>query len=267
MENNKKINELDELVKVMELLRSEKGCPWDRAQTVKELKSYVLEEAYELVEAIDSGDVSNIKEELGDLLFQVIFIARLFEEKGCFNIYEVAAGMKEKLIRRHPHVFASVKADTPAEVLFNWETIKKNEKKEGGVASEKHLLDSIQKNLPALMQAYKIGIKAALLGFDWSNVNEIFEKLNEEISELKEAIKHNDMEEIEAEIGDIIFVISNISRFMKIDPEQALRKTNRKFIARFNYIEDTLNKEGKKFKDVDINYLEALWQASKKFIE
>ncbi len=265
MKRKNKANDLINLVQIMDILRSERGCPWDKAQTLKDLKSYVLEEAYELIEAIDEEKIENIKEELGDLLFQVIFIAKLFQEKRQFDIFEVAKTIKEKLIRRHPHVFSFVKADTPSEVLYNWEIIKKNEKQEEE-KSQKHFLDSIPENLPALMQSNKIGIKAALMGFDWSNVNEIFNKLDEEIKELKQAINEENIDYIEEEIGDMLFVVSNIARFMKIDPEQALRKTNKKFIKRFNYIEDALNKEGKKFSDVDIDYLECLWQDSKKKI-
>lgn len=260
--NDDKKNELIRLVQIMNILRSEDGCPWDKAQTIKELKSYILEEAYELVAAIDSNDLENIKEELGDLLFQVIFIARIFQEKNEFDIFEVAKNMKEKLIRRHPHVFSTTKAETPSEVLFNWETIKKKEKEKKD--TKKHFLDGIPKNLPALMQAHKIGIKAALMGFDWNNISEVFEKLNEEITELKEAIIKQDANKTEEEIGDSIFAICNLARFIKIDPEQALRKTNEKFIQRFNYIEDMLNKEGKNFTDVNLDYLESLWQESKK---
>lgn len=260
-------NELLQLVEIMDILRSENGCPWDKAQTIKELKSYILEEAYELVAAIDSNDLENIKEELGDLLFQVIFITRIFQEKDEFDIFEVAKNMKEKLIRRHPHVFSSAKAETPSQVLFNWETIKKKEKKKKRKHYKKHFLDGMPENLPALMRAHKIGIKAALMGFDWNNISEVFEKLNEEIAELKEAIIRQDTNKIEEEIGDTIFAICNVARFMKTDPEQALRKTNEKFIQRFNYIEDMLNKEGKSFADVNLDYLDSLWQESKKYIE
>ena len=257
----------EELVKIMDVLRSDNGCPWDKVQTLPDLKTYLLEETYEVIEAIDSGEAEKIKEELGDLLFQVIFVAKLFKEKEKFDVYQVANSIKEKLIRRHPHVFDKMNLSTPKEVLVNWERIKQNEVP--AAQQKKHLLDSVLENMPALMQSYKISMKAALTGFDWNSVEEVWNKVMEEVEEFKKCSQEDSpvhQAELENEMGDILFTMVNVARFFKIDPELALRKTNKKFIRRFNLVEDELIKKNKKFSEVDIQYLEKLWQKAKKKI-
>jgi len=252
---------LFQLIKTMDILRSNKGCPWDREQTLDDLKSYVLEEAYELLDAIDSGEISKIKEELGDLLFIIVFICKIFQEKKIFDIYDVARSMNAKLIRRHPHVFKKKNIASSKEVLIQWEKIKEEEK---GANEKKYLLESFPSNLPALLHSFKITSKASLVGFDWSNVEEVWEKLKEELSEVKASLEKNNKRKLEEEIGDLFFTLVNISRFYKINPEIALHKANKKFISRFNFIEDKLKSKGKKFSDVDLSYLDHLWEDSKK---
>ena len=262
------VKEFDELIDIMDILRSDAGCPWDKEQTLHDLKSYLLEETYEVIEAIDSGDSAKIKEELGDLLFQVIFIAKLFKETGHFDVHEVSRSIKEKLIRRHPHVFDKMHLNTPKEVLVNWEKIKQSERP--AARRKKHLLDGISVNIPALMQAYKISIKAALTGFEWNSVQEVWDKFMEEMEEFNKCLRKKGTirrAELEDEMGDLLFTLVNVARFYKIDPELALKRTNKKFVKRFNFIEDELKKEKKIFSEVDSNYLEKLWQKAKKKVK
>lgn len=251
---------LFQLIKIMEILRSSKGCPWDKEQTLDDLKSYVLEEAYELLDAINSGSTSKIKEELGDLLFIIVFICKIFKEKKIFDIYDVAKFMNAKLIRRHPHVFKKKNIANSKEVLIQWEKIKEKEKD----ANEKrYLLESLPSNLPALLHSFKLTSKASLVGFDWNNVEEVWEKFEEELNEVKDSLGRKNKKKLEEEIGDLFFTLVNISRFYDINPEIALHKANQKFIKRFNFIEEKLKSQGKKFSDVDLKYLDNLWEDAK----
>ncbi len=259
-----------ELVALVARLRSPDGCPWDREQNFDTLKPMLLEEAYEALEALDSGIRSEFCAELGDLLFQVVFHAQLAGEEGSFNIEDVIQKILSKMIRRHPHVFGDFQASSADEVLTNWERIKQDELKEKG---EKEAGDSILKNLPqmpALLRAHKISSKVARVGFDWSTLDEVFLKLHEEIDELKDALQTKDGQApeahmaVEQEIGDLLFVVVNIARFLKIDPETALRKTNEKFVKRFQYIEESLRRAGKDIYASNLEEMERLWQEAKK---
>ena len=258
-----------ELVGLVDRLRGPEGCPWDRAQTFETLKPMMLEEAYEVLEALDSGDNSDFCAELGDLLFQVVFLSQMAEQEGSFNIDQVIEGILSKMIRRHPHIFGQVKAETPQEVIENWDTIKqaeKAQKKTGDLNEVSSLLADVPP-MSALLTATKLTSKAARVGFDWAHVDEIILKLHEEIDELKCALGDGagvaSDPQVEAEVGDLLFVAVNIARFLKIDPETALRKTNRKFVRRFQYIEDSLRHAGKDIKESTLEEMERLWQEAK----
>jgi MazG family protein len=243
------------LVEIMAKLRAPDGCPWDREQTFDSIKPYLLEETYEVLQAIDDRDWKELADELGDLLLQVVFFSQMAAEAGHFDVNDAIEAINSKLIRRHPHVFGDGDAKTSAEVLKKWDEIKATEKER-----PKGLLAGIPRALPALVEGDKIARKAAGAGFDWPNVDQVFDKLREELDELDEARKTGSQEDIEGEIGDLLFVVINIARFMKVDPEQALRKTNTKFRRRFGHVEDGL---GKPLKDATLEEMEALWQAAK----
>ncbi len=213
----------------METLRSEKGCPWDRKQTTKAFKTFLLEEVYELIDAIENDDGKALKEELGDLLFHIVFISQICKEKGLFDIEGVVNSVYEKMYKRHPHVFSNSTSDKPIEV--RWEDIKKQEKEDYS------LLSNIPDIIPALLRAYIISRRAAKVGFDWEKVDHVYEKLSEEIDELKKAEASGNPDAVREEIGDLLFTVVNIARFHNVDPEDALRFTSNKFIRRFNYIE------------------------------
>jgi nucleoside triphosphate diphosphatase len=265
-------NGFEELVALVDRLKGPEGCPWDREQTFDTLKPMVLEEAYEVLEAMDMGDRQELCAELGDLLFQVIFLSKLAEEEGSFRIDDVIRTIISKMIRRHPHVFGDEPASSPEEVIKNWESIKQIERadRKKPMLAEKEapsILEGISP-MSALLEANKLTAKASRVGFDWSDIEEIFEKLHEEVNELKEALQNEKREpvdpRVEQEVGDLLFVAVNIARFLKIDPETALRKTNRKFIERFQHIEQCLRKAGRDFSQSDIQELEQLWQQAKK---
>ncbi len=244
----------------MERLRGEGGCPWDRVQTLTSLTPFIIEEAYEVVSAIDSGDTTDIKDELGDLLFQVIFCCRLLEEKGEGDIFEVMEHSVEKMIRRHPHVFGDTSADTPEEVLKQWADIKKTEKK--GKPASKGLLHDVPHAMPSLMRAEKITGKAAKAGFNWPDISGVMDKVNEELGELEEAIKANDTPAVEEELGDLLFTVVNAARFLEVSPEEALRKTVVKFTERFHYVEKkAAQKDG--LSGCDLEELESFWDEAK----
>jgi MazG family protein len=245
-----------QLVEIMARLRAPGGCPWDREQTFDTIKPYLLEETYEVLQAIDNRDWKELADELGDLLLQVVFFSQMAAEAGHFNVNDAIEAINSKLIRRHPHVFGDGDAKTSDEVLKKWDEIKATEK-----VRPKGLLAGIPRALPALVEGDKIARKAAGAGFDWPNVDQVFDKLREELGELDEARKTGTQEDIEGEIGDLLFVMVNIARFMKVDPEQALRKTNTKFRRRFAHVEDGL---GKPLKDATLEEMEALWQAAKR---
>ena len=261
-----------ELVALVDRLRGPGGCPWDREQTFDTLKPMMLEEAYEVLDAMDSGDRQDFCSELGDLLFQVVFLSRVAEDEGSFQIDDVAQTIIAKMIRRHPHVFGEVNASTADQVVQNWESIKRLERAEkqrtaASVVSPPSILEGIAP-MPALLTASKLTSKAARVGFDWPNIEEIFAKLHEEVDELKEALLEtssvSDEDRSEQEVGDLLFVAVNIARFLRIDPETALRKTNRKFVSRFQHIEHRLRAAGKDFSQSSLEEMERFWQEAKK---
>ncbi len=249
-----------ELVDIMEVLRSKEGCPWDRVQTLTTLRGYLIEEAYEVLEMIDSGNFQGLKEELGDLLFEIIFIAKIASDRGEFSIHDVLVEIKEKMIRRHPHVFGDGKADTPDQVSTNWRRIKLTQENK----RYKSLLDGLPETLPALFMAHQLSKRAARANFDWDSIEKIIDKLQEEVEEFREAWERNNMEEMEDEVGDILFAGANIARFMGINPEIALIKANRRFKERFRYMEEVLERQGLEMETREIDELEALWEESKK---
>ena len=254
------LNSLSKLIKITDTLMGEDGCPWDKVQTRESLKPYLVEETYEVLEALDENDPEKIKDELGDLLYQIIFHSKISSLKGEFDFRAVIDNLSEKMVRRHPHVIKDRKLSTPDQVIEQWEDIKKKEKNK---KNQKSILDSIPINLPSLIRAQKIQKKAAKEGFDWERINDVFDKLDEEILEFKEAVLAKKNMDIQSEIGDIIFVITNISKFYKIDAEEALRSTNNKFIKRFHYIEQQLEEKGKTLKDSTLEEMEHYWQESK----
>ena len=236
------------------------GCPWDKVQTRESLKPYLVEETYEVLEALDGNDPEKIKDELGDLLYQILFHSKISSLKGEFDFRDVIDNLSEKMVRRHPHVFKEGKLNTPDQVIEQWEEIKK---KENNKANQKSILDSIPINLPSLIKAQKLQKKAAKEGFDWEQINDVFDKLDEEIKEFKEAVLKKKNTDIQSEIGDIIFVITNIAKFYKVDAEEALRSTNNKFIKRFQYIEQKVAGKGKTLKDCPLEEMERYWQEAK----
>jgi tetrapyrrole methylase family protein/MazG family protein/ATP diphosphatase len=252
---------LDDLLEVMRRLRDpQTGCPWDREQTFASIAPYTIEESYEVADAIARHDMRDLKEELGDLLFQVVFHARMAEEMGLFDFDDVAAGMAEKLIRRHPHVFGDVAHRTAEEQTFAWEVQKAEERKakdKGGV------LDDVPVGLPALTRAAKLTKRAARVGFDWPSIGEVLDKLDEETRELKAEIAAGDVEKAQDELGDVLFVLANLARKLEVEPEEALRGTNAKFVRRFRSIETALKARGKTPDQSDLAEMDALWNAAK----
>lgn len=259
----------DELVSIMARLRAPGGCPWDREQTYASLSQYLLEEAYETFDAIHeadaTGDTANLREELGDLLLQVVFHSTIGAEKGDFTIDDVAAGVAQKLVLRHPHVFGDAKLERAEDVLDNWDTLKANERAASGKAVKVHesILDEVPVHFPALLEALKVTKKAAKVGFDWKDTEQIFDKLDEEIAELKAAIEEGDTSHIDEEIGDLLFVIVNLARRLDVEPETALKKTNRKFRKRFRFIEDALAETGTSLEEAGLETMDGLWNDAK----
>lgn len=260
----------DELVSVMARLRAPGGCPWDREQTYASLAQYLLEETYETFDAIqeadETGETHNLKEELGDVLLQVVFHSTIAAERGDFTIDEVVKGVSEKLILRHPHVFGDKNLETATDVLNNWDELKKAERTASGkIEKEKDsILDDVSQNFPALLEGLKISKKAAKVGFDWEKTEQIFDKLDEEVNELKTAINSKNTEEISEEIGDLLFVIVNLARRLDVEPETALKKTNRKFRQRFSFIESELKARNKSFDESNLDEMDTLWNKAKK---
>lgn len=259
----------DELVNVMARLRAPGGCPWDAEQTYQSLSQYLLEEAYETFDAIhaagETGDTSHLVEELGDLLLQVVFHSTIAAERGDFTIDDVAAGVARKLILRHPHVFGDEKLERAQDVLDNWDQLKANERKASGKPEKQHesILDEVPVHFPALLEGLKISKKAAKVGFDWEDKSHIFDKLAEETAELKEAIDRGDREAMDEEIGDLLFVIVNLARHLDIEPETALKRSNRKFRRRFKFIEDGLKAKQRTLDEAGLDEMEDLWNAAK----
>ena len=283
-------------VSIMARLRAPGGCPWDREQTFDSIKPYTLEETYEVLEAIDNRDWDELAGELGDLLLQVLFYAEMAQEEKRFSIDDVLDRLSDKLVARHPHVFGDVKAETSADVLRNWEALKAREKQQrleagGGKAPQPEappgsVLAGVSKGVPALLEAYKLSSRAAHVGFEWPEIEGLFDKLSEETRELREHLKDfpapgprpplrgvagSGVQEVpedlrhrlEDEVGDLLFVLVNVARYLSLDPESALRKTNRKFRRRFQYMEERLQQSGRQLPQVSLEEMEALWQESK----
>jgi nucleoside triphosphate diphosphatase len=257
------------LVGIMARLRSPTGCPWDREQDFDTIKPYLLEETYEVMDAIDARDFKGLAEELGDLLLQAVFFAQMASEEGRFDIADSLEAINSKLIRRHPHVFADGEAKTPDDVKRRWDEIKAEEK-----PRPKGLLSGVPRSLPALVEAQQIASRAAGAGFDWENAGQVIEKLHEELAELEDACaaqngspagESGDLQAaVEDELGDLLFVVVNIARFLKVDPEQALRKTNAKFRRRFAHVEQGLEAAGKTLRQSGMEEMESLWQEAKR---
>lgn len=239
-----------DLIKVMEELRQK--CPWDREQTHESLKKYLIEETYEVLDAIDSKDDEKLKEELGDLLLQVVFHSQIAKERNAFDINDVIDNLVKKLIERHPHVFGNA---SPEDVLKNWEK-KKMEKRES-------IFEGIPKHLPALMRSQKLQDRASQVGFDFQHINQVFDKIQEEIEELKESLKNNDRENIKHEIGDILTAVVELARFVDVNAEEALQEANDRFIKRFSYIEKKAKEMGKKLEDMSLEEMDKLWNEAK----
>lgn len=256
------MSSFDELVEVMRILQAPGGCPWDREQTHESLKPYLLEETYEAIEAIDSGSDDHMKEELGDVLMQVVFHGEIAAREGRFTIDDIVQGIVEKLKRRHPHVFGDTSVADSGEVVKNWEQIKrleKRERKDGG-----SVLDGLPQSLPALIRARRIQEKVSRVGFDWDRTDEVMMKVDEELRELKEASAAQDREAIEEELGDLLFAVANLARFVSLCPEDALRKTIDKFQRRFQYIERELPKRGLKLGEASLEEMDELWNEVKR---
>jgi MazG family protein len=262
------MEEFARLVQIMAVLRSSEGCPWDRAQTIDSLKPFVLEETYEVLEAIDRHDHAALCEELGDFLFEAVFLAQLESEGGHFTIADSLKSIADKLVRRHPHVFArdsgNAGIDTPDKVVTKWEEIKAQER--GGSAKKKTLLSGVPVTLPALLRAYEIGIRAKSVGFEWNKVTDVMDKIQEEVDELRQEIGDGsaiDRARAEDEMGDLLFTMAHLSRQLGIEPETALRKANDKFTKRFETMETAIETSGRKMTDMTLDQLEAEWQDAK----
>jgi len=256
----------EDLVAIQARLRAPGGCPWDREQTHHTLKTYLIEETYEVLDALEHGDPKELTEELGDLLLQILFHADIGREAGRFDIADVISGIHEKLVRRHPHVFGKVKADTPEQVLKNWAQLKAKEKNDAAPAKQllPSALEGIPRSLPALIEAHQLTRRAAQLGFDWETVEGIFTKLLEETSELRVALSQPDGSRSEEEVGDLLFVAVNLARFLGFDPEVALKHSNLKFKLRFQNMEADAARSGQRLAQLSKDELEVLWEVAKK---
>ncbi|MEI7637088.1 MAG: nucleoside triphosphate pyrophosphohydrolase [Syntrophus sp. (in: bacteria)] len=253
--------EIDELLALIRTLRSPEGCPWDRVQKETDLRRYLLSEAYEVIDAIAEGSPADLREELGDLLFQILFLVVLAEEQGHFNFAGVVRGISEKMIRRHPHVFADTSVRDVSEVKANWEKIKATQEHKDKHVSPLNV--GISRSLPALSRAQAITAQAATVGFDWERTDQVIEKIEEELQELKEAIRMKDHDNMEEEIGDLLFSVVNLSRFANVQAEEALRRTTGKFLRRFQYIEKRLQEKGVSLEEATLEVMDRLWEEAK----
>lgn len=244
----------ERLLVIMDELREK--CPWDRKQTLESLRHLTIEETYELGDAILENDMDEIKKELGDLLLHIVFYSKIGSEKNAFDIADVANHISDKLIHRHPHIYGDVDADSAEQVEKNWEAIKLKEGK-------RSVLEGVPKGLPALIKAYRIQDKVSGVGFDWDNTEAVFEKVTEELSELKSEVEQSDSDKMEAEFGDVLFSLINYARFLKINPETALERTNKKFMERFTHIESKASEAGKKINELSLAEMEVYWQQAK----
>ncbi|MBX7222438.1 MAG: nucleoside triphosphate pyrophosphohydrolase [Blastocatellia bacterium] len=254
-----------DLVDVMARLRAPNGCPWDREQTHETLKPYLIEESYEVLTAIDEQDDTELKKELGDVLLQVLFHSQIASETERFDVLDVVEELHDKLIRRHPHVFANLEVNGTQEVLQNWGAIKAQEKASAGKEEKKRFLDSVSSKMPPLVEARQLTERAAYVGFDWEKPQDCIDKLFEEAAELKAELDDAETthQRLADEVGDLLFVAVNIARLLKVDPDSALKNANRKFRRRFGFIEDSLGETGKSLKDSHLDEMEALWQKAK----
>lgn len=255
----------EKLVAVQARLRAPDGCPWDREQTHESLRTYLIEEAYEVLEALESGNDAKFAEEMGDLLLQIVFHSQMAQEKGRFTISDVIREIHDKMVRRHPHVFGETRAKDSAEVLRNWEQIKSEERlsKIEKPGREDSLLDGVSRGLPATLEGFQLTRKASRIGFDWEDAGGIFEKIDEETKELRNALKTKETGRVEEELGDLLFAAVNLARFLKVDPEIALKKANAKFMRRFRAMEKLARESGREFKNLPREEMEALWDITK----
>jgi tetrapyrrole methylase family protein/MazG family protein len=247
-----------DLVNIVARLRGPDGCPWDREQTRETLIPYLEEEFYELIDAFEKGNLDEIREEMGDLLFQIVLQSRLAEEEGKFTIDDVISGIASKMVNRHPHVFGNEKLETADDVRRRWKKQKEIEGK-----THESILDRVPRSMPALLRARKIQLKATKVGFDWDRIDDVFAKLEEEIAELRDAVRKKDSEGVEEEVGDILFVMVRIANFMDVNAENALQGTIRKFIERFKYMESRIAGEGKSFADMTLEEMDVFWNEAK----
>jgi tetrapyrrole methylase family protein / MazG family protein len=263
----------EKLAAVQARLRAPDGCPWDREQTHASLRTYLIEEAYEVLEALESGDDGKFAEEMGDLLLQIVFHSQIAKEAGRFTVSDVIREVHDKMVRRHPHVFGEKRAKDAAEVLKNWEQIKKQERRAAGkknangskpAAKDGSLLDGVSRALPAALEGFQLTRRAARIGFDWNRVQGVFDKIGEEAGELRQALSAKDMKRTEEEMGDLLFASVNLARFLHIDPEIALKKANAKFSMRFRQMEDLAAKNGKALADVSRSQMEEFWETAKR---
>ena len=252
---------IDRLLEIMRRLRAEGGCPWDREQNLQSLKQYLVEESYEVLDAIDSNDRGMLAEELGDLLLQVVFQAQICSEEGSFTFDDVARSISEKLIRRHPHVFGEVKVSDSSDVIRNWEAIKQTEKQSG---SPRSVVDGVPRHLPALHKAQQVQKRAARVGFDWETAHQVVDKIDEEIREVKAAMASGCSDDVREEIGDLLFAVVNLSRFLGHNAEEALNETIAKFTRRFQEIEKRLHEQGRKVTDCKLPELDRIWNDVKR---
>jgi tetrapyrrole methylase family protein / MazG family protein len=254
-----KTKSFDDLVALMTRLRGPGGCPWDREQSMEDLRPFIIEEAYEVTHAIEGGDREELREEVGDMLLQAVFVSEIAREEGSFTIDDAITAIHDKLVRRHPHVFGDVQAESAGEVLSNWEKLKATERSE----KDQGLLSGVPTALPALLKASRLTEKAARVGFDWEKTDDIFAKIDEEVGELRAAVDGGDRAEIEHELGDLLFTVVNIARRMEIDAEGALQKSNAKFTRRFEHVERRLRESGRSFAESNLAEMDALWEEGK----
>ena len=249
----------EQLVQLMTKLRGPQGCPWDRKQTLPDLKPYVIEEAYEVVDAIDRDDRAALLEEVGDLLLEAVFVAEIAREEGAFDVYDSITAIHDKLVRRHPHVFAGAEASDAEHVLVNWEKLKSDERK----AEHKGVLSGVPQTLPALLKASRLTEKAARVGFDWRRTEDVVDKIDEEIAELREAVASGQQEKIHEELGDVLFTIANVARKVGVNSEEALQSTNRKFLRRFGSMEAAVHGSGRNLDELSLEEMDHLWDEAK----
>jgi len=255
----------EDLVRLMGRLRAPGGCPWDREQDSRSLRTYLLEEAYEVLEAIERDDARALKEELGDLLLQVLFHAQIAREEGRFSIDDVLTELHDKLVRRHPHVFGTTEVENSQQVVANWEALKSAERKahESAEPAGNSALNGVPRALPAVLEAFQLTRRAAQVGFDWAKADDVLAKLEEEANELRGATTAEDPARLEEEVGDLLFVVVNLARKLGQDPELALRRANRKFVSRFQEIERELAAQGRRLEDASLEEMDALWERAK----